>query len=570
MHSKNPERQAQLPADGDADLRLCAQVFRHSHEGIVILDAAWRIVCVNAAFTALTGYGEEQAAGKDFSLLRAGDRSAAYYDSVRAEVGRSGYWHGEIGGRRSDGQVFPAWASVSAVRNDTGEPVNFIVLFFDISERKATEERIRHRSEHDFLTGLPNRVLLLDRLQQAIAAARRKQGKLAVLFLDLDRFKNINDALGHHVGDLLLQAVAERLKKCVRGNDTVSRQGGDEFVLMLTEIGDIDQVAHIAHNILQAVDMPYQLEGNAVTITTCIGISMYPDDAEEMEALVRNADTAMYHAKESGRNGYQFFNPDMNDRMLKRLTLEHQLRSALQEGQFVLEYQPGIDIASGRVVGVEALLRWRHPEAGMLGPAQFLAAAEACGLIVPIGDWVLQAACRQARSWHDQGMPVTMGVNLSLIQFRQKDFLQKVKDVLLHTGLAPQHLELEITENVLLDSAAAARETMQALRRMGVALSVDDFGTGYSGLGYLKHFPVDKLKIDQSFVRDLVDNANDAAIIRAILIMAKSLKLKVVAEGVETAGQLDFLRAQGCDEFQGHYFARPVRAVELPHFLRTH
>ncbi|WP_158592257.1 putative bifunctional diguanylate cyclase/phosphodiesterase [Noviherbaspirillum sedimenti] len=550
-------------------LRLSAQVFENSHEGIIILDAQWRIVSVNAAFTAMTGFSEQQLTGAKESLLRSEEHDAAFYDAIHDEVSRNGHWQGELWGRRSNGEAFPAWASISAVPGGVRDIVNFIVIFCDISDRKAAEERVRHLSEHDILTGLPNRILLRDRLQQAIAAARRNRGKLAVLFLDLDRFKNVNDSLGHHIGDKLLQTVAERLKKCVRGNDTVSRQGGDEFVVMLTEIGGVEQVAHIAANILHSASMAYQIEGHALTITTSIGISMYPDDGQDMDALLRNADTAMYHAKESGRNSYQFFNPDMNVRMVARLTLERQLKTALEQEQFFLAYQPEIDIASGRIIGVEALLRWQHPDAGMLTPGHFLEAAEACGLILPIGDWVLQTACRQARSWHDQGTPMMVGVNLSAIQFRQKDLLQKIREVLRQTGLAPQYLELEITESVLVDSAGAALETMHALRAMGVVLAVDDFGTGYSSLNFLKHCPVDKLKIDQSFVRHLSGDANDAAIIRAILIMAKSLKLKVIAEGVETNDQLEFLRSQGCDEFQGNYCTQPVPASELPQFPRT-
>jgi diguanylate cyclase (GGDEF)-like protein/PAS domain S-box-containing protein len=554
----------------ERELQLSAQVFENSHEGVVILDAGWRIVRVNAAFTAMTGFHEQEITRVEKSVLRSGAHEPEFYEQIKDEVRRNNHWQGEIWGRRSNGEMFPAWASISAVRGSDRRIVNFIVIFSDISERKASEERIRHLSEHDFLTGLPNRVLLLDRLQQAIAAARRNRDKLAVLFLDLDRFKIINDSLGHHIGDKLLQSVAERLKKCVRGNDTVSRQGGDEFVVMLTEIGGSEQVAHIAANILHAIGMPYHIEEHTLTITTCVGISMYPDDGQDMDTLVRHADIAMYHAKESGRNNYQFFDHDMNVRMVERATLEQRLRVALDQDQFVLEYQPEIEIASGRIIGVEALLRWQHPDAGLLMPAQFLQAAEASGLIVPIGDWVLRAACRQARSWHEQGMPVHIGVNLSVIQFRQKDFLQKLRDVLRQTGLPPEYLELEITENVLVDPASPVMETMRALREMGVVLAVDDFGTGYSSMRYLRYFPVDKLKIDQSFIRDLADDANDAAIIRAILIMAKSLKLKVIAEGVETTDQLDFLRLQGCDEFQGHYFAQPVRAAELPHYLRMH
>ncbi len=549
-------------------LGLAAQVFESSHEAIVILDRDKRIISVNHAFTAITGYPANQVLGTDGKMMRSALSDAGDYDEIWLQIEQDGHWQGETLRQRRNGESFPAWASCTAVKNAARQVANYIVIFSDITQRKESERHIRHMIEHDFLTGLPNRVLLLDRLQQAIAAARRNRTKLAVLFIDLDRFKHINDSLGHHVGDKLLQAVAERLKKCVRGNDTVSRQGGDEFVVMLADIGGVEQAAHIADNILQVINMPYQIDEYALSITTCLGISMYPEDGQDIDALTRNADTAMYHAKASGRNSYQFFSHAMNLRIVERLALENHLKSALEQGQFSLQYQPEIDIASGRTVGVEALLRWQHPDAGLLTPVHFLAAAEQCGLMVSIGDWVLLAACRQARLWHDQGMPVVIGVNLSAIQFRQKDFLDKVETVLRQTGLAPQFLELEITESILIDSSAAVIETMHALRAMGVALAVDDFGTGYSSLSYLKHFPVDKLKIDQSFVRDLGDDANDAAIVRAILIMAKSLNLKVIAEGVETIDQLTFLQSQGCDHYQGYYVTPPMLAADLPGFYQ--
>ncbi len=556
--------------EAERALRLSARVFESSHESIMILDSEWRILSVNDAFVAMTGLVAQQVVGEHGSLLKSTLYEQAAYETIGEELTRSDYWHGEVLMQHVDRQAFPAWASVSVVRDDDGKICNYIAIMTDISERKASEERIRHLSEHDFLTGLPNRVLLLDRLQQAIAAARRNRSKLAVLFLDLDRFKNVNDSLGHHVGDRLLQAVAERLKKCVRGNDTVSRQGGDEFIVMLADIGGVEQVAHIAGNILQTINMPYQIDEYALTTSTCIGISVYPEDGQDIDALIKNADTAMYHAKENGRNSYQFFNRDMNMRIVEQLMLENYLKSALEQNQFSLQYQPELDIVSGHVLGVEALLRWQHPQAGLLTPEHFLSVAEECGLIVPIGDWVLRTACRQARSWHDQGMPLKIGVNLSAIQFRQKDFVQKVAAVLQQTGLAPQFLELEITESILIDSTVTVLDTMHRLRAMGVVLAVDDFGTGYSSLSYLKHFPVDKLKIDQSFVHDLNDDDNDAAIIRAILIMAKSLKLRVIAEGVETMEQLAFLQSQGCDEYQGYYAAHPLLPADLPQYFQIH
>jgi diguanylate cyclase (GGDEF)-like protein/PAS domain S-box-containing protein len=549
-------------------LRLAAQVFESSRDAILITDAERRIVSINRSFTDITGYAPEDVLGKSTLSLYAGFYQPAFFEQIGTAITQSGHWQGELWGRRKDGSTYPAWVSMTVVYDEHGKIDNYIGIFSDITERKQTEEHIRHMVEHDFLTGLPNRALLLDRLQQALASAKRNRCKLAVLFLDLDRFKDVNDTLGHQVGDKLLQAVAERLKKCVRGNDTVSRQGGDEFVIMLADIRGVEQAAHIAGNILKSIGQPYRIDEHALAISTCIGISVFPGDGSDIDTLIKHADTAMYHAKAGGRNGYQFFNHDMNARIVARITLENQLRRALADEQFDLHYQPEIQIATGRVVAAEALIRWRHPDAGLLAPERFLSVAEECGLIVTIGDWVLCTACRQARRWLDLGLPICVGVNLSAIQFRQKNFLEKVKDALEKTGLPPHLLELEITESVLFDNTRASIDTMHALRDLGVRLAVDDFGTGHSSLSYLKHFPVDKLKIDRTFVHDLSTDPNDAAIIRAILIMAKSMKLGVTAEGVETFDQLAFLRAQGCDEYQGNYLTRPLRAAELMPFLQ--
>lgn len=547
-------------------LRLSARVFENSREGILILDSDYRIASVNAAFCAMTGFSESHVVGADAAILKSMQSEQAHYDAIWREVRRSDHWQGEIWGQRSNGESFPAWASISAVRDGSRLPSNYIIMFFDISERKAAEEKIRHMVEHDFLTGLPNRVLLLDRLQQAMASARRNGTQVAVLFLDLDRFKNVNDTLGHHVGDKLLQAVAERLKSCVRGVDTVSRQGGDEFIIMLADIGDAAQVAHIADNILLAISQPYRIEKHELGITTCIGIGIYPNDGDDIDTLVRHADIAMYHAKESGRNGYQFFNSEMNVRIVERLNLEIDMKKALARHEFLLQYQPEMDIVSGRVVGAEALLRWQHPQAGLLLPHQFLDIAEECGLIVPIGEWVLRCACSQARAWQDAGLEMTVAVNMSQQQLRQKDLVQSISTALELADLDPQYLEIEIAENVLMERSEAVIETIQVLRRMGVRLAIDHFGSGHSSLASLRRFAIDKLKIDQSFLHGLHSDNGDAAIVRAILLMAKSMKMKVIAEGVETNDQLAFLEEQGCDEYQGHYLARPARASEMLRF----
>jgi diguanylate cyclase (GGDEF)-like protein len=428
-----------------------------------------------------------------------------------------------------------------------------LALLSDVGERRRSEERTRHLAEHDFLTDLPNRVLLLDRLSLALATARRKRTRLAILFLDLDRFKNINDTLGHHVGDMLLQEVATRLVRCVRSVDTVSRQGGDEFVIILSELGGVDQAAHVAASVLNAISQEFVLEPHRLHVSTSIGVSIYPDDGADIDTLIRNADLAMYHAKESGRNGFQFFSPEMNAQIVERVAFENDLRRALRERQFVLEYEAQIDIASARPLAAEALIRWRHPMLGLLRPERFIAVAEDCGLMVPIGRWVLEQACLQARRWHDAGHPLTVAVNLSQTQFLQKNLADSVREALELSGLAPQWLELELTEAVIMKHSASAPATLQALRELGVRLAIDDFGTGYTRVGHLREYPFDKLKIDQTFVGGIGDGDGAAPAVTTIIAMARSLGLTVLAEGVETQAQLHFLRRHGCDQYQGHY-----------------
>lgn len=428
-----------------------------------------------------------------------------------------------------------------------------LALLSDVGERRRSEERTRHLAEHDFLTDLPNRVLLLDRLSLALATARRKRTRLAILFLDLDRFKNINDTLGHHVGDMLLQEVAARLARCVRSVDTVSRQGGDEFVIILSELGGVDQAAHVAASVLNAISQEFVLEPHRLHVSTSIGISIYPDDGADIDTLIRNADLAMYHAKESGRNGFQFFSPEMNAQIVERVAFENDLRRALREQQFVLEYEAQIDIASARPLAAEALIRWRHPMLGLLRPERFIAVAEDCGLMVPIGHWVLEQACLQARRWHDAGHPLTVAVNLSQTQFLQKNLADSVREALELSGLAPQWLELELTEAVIMKHSASAPATLQALRELGVRLAIDDFGTGYTRVGHLREYPFGKLKIDQTFVGGIGDGDGAAPAVTTIIAMARSLGLTVLAEGVETQAQLHFLRRHGCDQYQGHY-----------------
>ena len=440
---------------------------------------------------------------------------------------------------------------------------------YDITERKKAEERLDYMAHFDALTGLPNRILLKDRLEQAIAVSRRSGRKAGVLFLDLDNFKNINDSFSHRFGDFLLHAVSERLKDVLRESDTIARIGGDEFIVLLSGIEGSNDAARVARKITESMREPFAVEDRVLNITASIGISLYPDDGDGSDTLIKNADTAMYRAKEVGRNNYQFFTQEMNDRVFERLSMENNLRRAIEREEFVLHYQPQVDIKTGKIIGTEALIRWQHPDMGLVPPGRFIHIAEDSGLIVPIGEWVLRTACRQNREWQIAGLQaIPVAVNLSAIQFRQPDFLEAVKRAVMDTEIDPRYVELELTERAVMQDVEAAVATMQEMKGMGFLLTIDDFGTGYSSLNYLKRFPIDKLKIDQSFVRDITTDPDDASITLAIISMAHSLGLRVIAEGVETAEQLAFLREHGCDEIQGYYFSKPVPADEFAGLLQ--
>ena len=543
----------------ERSLYLAAQVFDHARDAILVTDRERRIIATNRAYTDITGFSTHEMKGSTFSMERTNaDDEPVFYHQIWSELAVSDHWQGEIQGRRKNLETYPAWLSLTAIRDSGGAISNYMGILSDITERKKSEEHTRHLAEHDFLTDLPNRVLLLDRLSLALVAARRKHSMLAILFLDLDHFKHINDSMGHHVGDLLLKEVARRLVKCVRGVDTVSRQGGDEFVIILADIGGIEQAAHVAASVLQAVTQPCLVAGHELHVSTSVGVSVFPSDGDDIDTLVKNADIAMYHAKERGRNGLQFFNADMNARIVERASVENGLRRALAEHEFILEYQPQVDLASGATVGAEALIRWSHPELGLLPPARFLAVAEECGLMVPIGAWVLRQACRQAALWRQAGRPLRVAVNLSAAQFNHRDLLDDVDAALRAAGLPASLLQLEVTEAIIKKGGAGVAALLAALRALGVGLTIDDFGTGYSRLDLLRHYPVDTLKIDRGFMAEIGAGADDAAVITTIIAMARGLKLKVIAEGVESAAQLDFLRARGCDEYQGRRAGPPL------------
>ena len=551
-------------------LRLFARIFDTINEGVAVTDASNNIMLVNPAFSAITGYSATEAIGKNPRILHSGLMDKVFYDKMWQSIKKTGRWQGEITDRRKNGESYIEWLSISTMKDERGEFSHHIAVVSDISERKAAEERMVYIAQHDFLTGLPNRMMLHDRLTQAIAHAEREQRKVAVMFLDLDRFKAINDTLGHLTGDKLLQIVADRINSVARTSDTVSRLGGDEFAIMLPYIENTDDIAMIALKLLASIAGPCVIDGNEIEVTTSIGISVFPEDGVDSESLIAHADAAMYQAKGNGRNNYQFFTREMNRRTLERILIKNKLSHALERNELFLLYQPQVDLQSGHIIGAEALIRWDNPLYGKVLPAQFIPIAEENGLIPPIGEWVLREACRQNQEWRKLGlMKITMAVNLSSVQFRQKNLGEIIKAILSESGLAPSGLELEITESVVMQDAEAAILLLEDMKAMGLKLSVDDFGTGYSSLNYLKRFPIDKFKIDKSFVRDLTTDTDDAVIVSTIISMAHSLKLKVIAEGVETAEQLAFLKQQGCDEIQGYYFSQPVSAEEFRKLLSS-
>ncbi len=469
-----------------------------------------------------------------------------------------------------DGSEIPIEDSVAPIHDRSGQPTGAVIVFRDVTSAHAMARQLTHSAEHDFLTGLPNRLLLNDRVSEAIALARRHKKNLAVLFLDLDGFKHINDSLGHPIGDKLLQSIAHRLVQCVRDADTVSRQGGDEFVVLLSEVARADDAAITARRMLAAVVEAHTIDQHDLHVTTSIGVSIYPDDGLDAETLVKNADTAMYQAKEHGRQSYQFFKPAMNVRAVQRQAIEESLRRALERQEFALHYQPKIDLRTGTITGAEALIRWTHPIHGPVAPLDFIPVAEECGLILPIGTWVLREACTQAQAWVDAGLPqATMAVNISAIQMQDAHFLESVFAILTETGLDPRMLELELTERVLMEHAESTVAILKTLRTRGVQLAVDDFGTGYSSLSYLTKFPIDVLKIDQSFIRQITTAPDETTIVTAVISMGRSLKLRVIAEGVETLTELAFLRTHHCDEVQGYYFSRPVLPLLFARLLET-
>jgi diguanylate cyclase (GGDEF)-like protein/PAS domain S-box-containing protein len=552
----------------DAQVKLLASVFEHSGEAILISDAGNRIIEVNPAFTQITGYAADAVRGKDPGMLSSGRTTPEEYAVMWRSIIDDGFWQGEIWDRHRDGHVYPKWLTISTIRAATGQISHYIASFTDITARKAAEERIHYLAHHDALTRLPNRTHLQGRLEQAIMTARRDDGRLAVLFIDMDHFKKINDSLGHHVGDGMLIEVAERLRQSVRESDVVARLGGDEFVVVLTDIAR-DTVPTLVGKVLKNLSRTYVIDDHELHSTPSIGISLFPEDGADVDALMKNADTAMYHAKAAGRNNYQFFTSAMNVAATERVLLEGSLRQALERGEFVLHYQPQIDVASGRPCGVEALVRWQHPEHGMISPLKFIPIAEESGLIVQLGEWVLDTALDDLARWRAAGIDgLRMAVNLSAHQLRDPQLVPLVAALLALHDLQGSDLELEITESVAMKNPEGTIRLLTQLRNLGIELAIDDFGTGYSSLAYLKLLPLDRLKLDRSFVMDIEHDPNDAAICAATISLAHSLGLSVVGEGVETVSQFEFLKKLDCDVVQGFFFSRPLPAAEAEAFLR--
>ncbi len=548
--------------------RLAQAVFDNAAEGMMVTDGDARIIAVNSAFCHITGYGEAEVLGHNPRMLGSQRHDRYFFEQMWQLLTEEGVWQGEIWNNRKNGESYPLWMSINKVTDSNGVVVNYVAAFSDLSHIKDSEQKLHYLSQHDSLTDLPNRVLFSSRLENAMKQARVHGAELAVLFLDLDNFKHVNDGFGHAIGDEVLQVLGQRLQGIMPGEEALARLGGDEFAVLLVDGADRQGVVELATKILKTIATPLEIAGHELSMGGSIGVSVFPSDGETVMELLKHADAAMYQAKGSGRNTYQFFSADMTREVFERVLLESNLRQALDEQQLVVFYQPQLDLASGRVVGAEALIRWQHPHMGMISPARFIPLSEECGLIVPIGEWVLQQACRQMVAWRKAGHPLErIAVNFSVVQLIQPDSVEMVKRVLHDTQCQGQWLELEVTESCVMHGAEGLIVVLDAFRQMGISLAIDDFGTGYSSLSYLKRLPIDNLKVDKSFVDGIPDGEDDVAISRAIIALGKSLRLNLMAEGIETRAQRDFLIALGCEQGQGFLFSPPVPADQFIEYL---
>lgn len=551
-------------------LKLAAAVFENSLEGIFITDTKGNIVAANDAVTRITGYAKEELVGRNPRILKSDRHDEAFYADLWASVHRQNQWQGEIWNKRKNNEIYPEWLSISAIKDENGEVQNYIGIFIDISPQKEAERRLNYLATHDKLTGLPNRDYFHHQLNALINKIGDKQVSLAVLFIDVDHFKYINDTFGHAMGDLLLQKVADKIRSCLRDDDMLARMGGDEFTILMKDIKKPPDAELIAQRILDAFGNPIFCDKQEFFVSVSIGISFYPEDAGDPAMLMRHADTAMYSAKNNGRSCLHSFSSAMDNYSMQRIEMESQLRRAIDKNEFQLFYQPQINLQSNRIVGAEALIRWQHPQQGLLMPNQFISLAEDTGLIVPIGQWVLQQACSDCVQWHRNGYPIRVAVNLSANQFSEIHLTALAEQIRTIPGLDPNYLELELTESLAMRKVEETFSVLNNLKKTGVQLSIDDFGTGYSSLSYLKQFPIDRLKIDRAFINDIASDANDSAIVVAIIAMAHCMGLKVIAEGIETIEQLQFLKMHHCDEVQGYLLGRPMPVQAFEAFLNNY
>jgi len=568
LHCRSAFHDISYRREVEEKLNLAAKVIENAHEGVVVTDPEGRIVSVNPCFERTTGYAEVEVLGKSPSLLQSGQHDKDFYTEMWRTIAADGYWQGEIWNRRKGGDIYPEWLNITAIREAGGAISHYVGIFSDLSTHEDVRRRLHYLAYYDSLTGLPNRHLFFDRLRQAISQAGRSGCSVALMFLDLDRFKLINDTLGHDIGDELLRQVAVRLRSCVREVDTIARMGGDEFTLVLPEVEAVAGSATVARKILSALAEPFELEGARYYIYGSIGISHYPDDGDSAETLLKHADTAMYRAKEMGRNTFEIFCNEHNERAQHRLELENDLRAALERDEFEVHYQPQVPIGGDTPVAVEALVRWNHPVHGLVAPDRFISVAEETGLIIAIGHRVMEIACRQVQAWRAAGCTgLRVAVNLSAHQFMHVHLRDEVEAVLNDTALPPEALELEVTESSAMPNLEYSARTLNELRGLGITFALDDFGTGFSSLNYLKRLPFQSLKIDRSFVTDIPHDGSDSAIAEAIISMAGSLGLDVVAEGVENAAQLAFFRERGCQLYQGYFYSRTLPAAEMAALL---
>ena len=566
LEEKVQDRTQALQTSHD-ELQLYGKIFENTNEGIMVVDENIQIIAVNKAFTRIMGYEEEEVLGKGPNVISSGRHDGSFYKKMWDSLKKKGHWEGEIWNRRKDGTVFPERLSISKVENEQGDVSNYVGVFIDITQQKLTEEKLVFQAQHDPLTELPNRLFFNARLHHALTRAHRIKSHLAVLFIDLDNFKTLNDSLGHPAGDQALIEAAKRLKEILREEDTVARLGGDEFIILLEDIEHSDQPANVARKIMKEFSKPFKIEHHTARLSASIGISLFPQDGDTVTTLMKNADMAMFKAKDRGRNAYHYYTESLTTSALDRFHMDSLLHHAIEKQEFFLSYQPQYSLLDNQIVGMEALIRW-NPQGGqkIIPPQQFIPLAEENGMIIEIGKWVISETCHQIKSWQETGLPVCpIAINISARQImKSEEIIDHLRACISETNIDPKNIVLELTESTLMGKEKEILKTLHALKSLGTSLAIDDFGTGYSSLSYLKRFPIDKLKIDQSFIKDLVKNEDDRAITIAIIALGKALRLQVLAEGVETKEQLNMLRKLGCDEVQGFYCGRPVAAKKDP------